>query len=74
MSIMQLADGAKAEHETWWEADGLQQKAYEHRYIAGLYWAITTMTTVGYGDILPRSDAERVYATASMLLGATVFG
>lgn len=32
------------------------------------------MTTVGYGDILPKSDPERWYATLIMLLGATVFG
>jgi len=32
------------------------------------------MTTVGYGDILAKSNEEKVTATIIMLLGATVFG
>jgi voltage-gated potassium channel len=34
-----------------------------------VYWAITTMTTVGFGDITPRTDLGRVIASAMMLLG-----
>jgi voltage-gated potassium channel len=33
----------------------------------GLYWAITTATTVGYGDITPTSTASRVVASLVML-------
>lgn len=35
----------------------------------GVYWAITTMTTVGFGDITPQTDIGRVIASAMMLLG-----
>ena len=35
----------------------------------GIYWAITTMTTVGFGDITPQTDIGRVIASAMMLLG-----
>lgn len=35
----------------------------------GVYWAITTMTTVGFGDITPKTDFGRVIASAMMLLG-----
>jgi voltage-gated potassium channel len=35
----------------------------------GMYWAITTMTTVGFGDITPRTDIGRLIASAMMLLG-----
>ncbi len=34
-----------------------------------LYWAITTMTTVGFGDVVPRTDAGRAVASFMMLLG-----
>ena len=34
-----------------------------------VYWAITTMTTVGFGDITPKSDLGRFIASAMMLLG-----
>jgi voltage-gated potassium channel len=35
----------------------------------GFYWAISTVTTVGYGDINPTTDTGRVIAIAVMLTG-----
>jgi voltage-gated potassium channel len=35
----------------------------------GIYWAVTTMTTVGFGDITPRTDLGRAIASLMMLLG-----
>ncbi len=34
-----------------------------------IYWAITTMTTVGYGDITPQSGIGRAITALMMLLG-----
>lgn len=34
-----------------------------------VYWAIVTMTTVGYGDITPQTDLGRLIASVMMLLG-----
>jgi voltage-gated potassium channel len=34
-----------------------------------VYWAITTVTTVGFGDITPKTDLGRALASVSMLLG-----
>ena len=34
-----------------------------------VYWAITTMTTVGFGDITPKTDLGRFIASCMMLLG-----
>ena len=44
------------------------------RYLYSVYWAVTTLTTVGYGDLVPTNDAERVYALCAMLISALIFG
>merc|ERR1719198_1731590 len=58
--------------ERWYYED-YGQHVKGDQYIASLYWAFTTMTTVGYGDIVPFSIAEKVYAIFIMLMGATIF-
>jgi voltage-gated potassium channel len=35
----------------------------------GIYWAISTMTTVGFGDIVPKTDFGRFIASLMMLTG-----
>jgi voltage-gated potassium channel len=34
-----------------------------------IYWAVTTITTVGFGDITPKTDLGRAIASFMMLLG-----
>ena len=49
----------------------------EHQYqpekfrsiLHGVYWAITTVTTVGYGDVVPISDVGKMVGAVVMLLG-----
>mmetsp|Transcript_49674 Transcript_49674/g.115952 ORF Transcript_49674/g.115952 Transcript_49674/m.115952 type:complete len:1327 (-) Transcript_49674:54-4034(-) len=59
---------------TWWAEVNVGPTDKVDQYIAALYWAFTTMTTVGYGDMHPRNDGERVYAIIAMIFGATMFG
>ena len=44
------------------------------QYLYALYWALTTLTTVGYGDVTPCNDFERMYTLLALLIGALVFG
>jgi len=36
----------------------------------GLYWAVTTVTTTGYGDIVPTTETGKTLAMLLMLVGA----
>jgi voltage-gated potassium channel len=38
----------------------------------GIYWAVTTVTTVGYGDLAPRTVLGQTIASFAMILGYAV--
>merc|ERR1711988_700960 len=38
-----------------------------------IYWPLTTMTTIGYGDVMPKSTYERLLVTVGMVIGACTF-
>jgi len=39
----------------------------------GLWWAFVTLTTVGYGDIVPITDAGRIVGVFTMIFGITIY-
>lgn len=54
---------------------GIAYAAVEHVSLAtGLYWAVTTATTVGYGDVTPHNGAGRIVAVAVMITTIPLFG
>jgi voltage-gated potassium channel len=38
-----------------------------------MWWGISTMTTVGYGDVVPKTPEGRIAATVLMVLGIGLF-
>jgi hypothetical protein len=38
-----------------------------------IYFAFTSLTTVGFGDFNPRSDAERLFTAFGLLIGVSLF-
>lgn len=55
---------------------GDAEGAFGMRYLRALYWCITTIATVGYGDITPDRSApwQLVYTMAVELFGVSVYG
>lgn len=45
-----------------------------HSYPNALWWAVVTVTTVGYGDRFPVSEGGRIVASVIMLLGIGLIG
>merc|ERR1719446_1523917 len=54
-------------------ARGSRNDSVSDRYVASLYWAITTMSTVGYGDIIPCNTTERIFAISAMVTACGMF-
>ena len=46
---------------------------WARRYLASMYFAIVTLCTVGYGDVVPTNDLERVFAGGLALCGGVIF-
>ena len=43
-------------------------------YIKSMYWTITTLTTIGYGDIVPHTNGARLFTMIIMLSGVAFYG
>ena len=41
-------------------------------FLDALYWSTTTLTTIGYGDIYPVSDAGKIITIISSILGVAI--
>lgn len=42
----------------------------EHSWMTGVYWTLTTMSTLGFGDITFESDAGRIFSVIVLISGA----
>ncbi|KAK3011337.1 hypothetical protein RJ639_011724 [Escallonia herrerae] len=72
-----LADQYPHEGRTWIGAKDPNFRETSHwiRYISAMYWSITTMTTVGYGDLHAVNTVEMIFIFFFMLfnLGLTAY-
>jgi len=65
-------------HIIWWlEKDDENSLAFSTKYKEGIvdayWWAVVTMTTVGYGDKCPRKISGRLVAAVWMIIGIMWF-
>lgn len=65
--------GLSEEEDTWIFARGLETAEIRERYICSVYYALTTATTVGYGDVTPQNIWEELMASFVMVVSVGIF-
>ena len=63
----------KSQHNSWVVLYGLVDCSVSEKYVTSLYWSITTMATVGYGDMRAENTLERLFNSLIMLIGAGLY-
>ena len=59
--------------DTWVVRFGMSDADSGVLYLASVYWAFQTLTTVGYGDISVYTDIEKVVAILWMCFGVAFY-
>ena len=49
--------------------EGLNGPSLRSRYLTSLYFTLTCLTSVGFGNVAPHTDWERMFTIVSMLIG-----
>jgi hypothetical protein len=59
--------------ETFYSYNGLDENSDIRNAIIVVYYAFTSLSTVGFGDFNPRSDSERLVCSFILLFGVAIF-
>lgn len=57
----------------WIQRLQLVRSQFHDLYLHALYWTVTTLATVGYGDITPKTPSEMMVAILVMFTGASLY-
>ena len=59
--------------DTWMDTDEIRAMETGDLYLTSMYWTMTTISTVGYGDISATNNIERIFCIVTMLAGVILF-
>ncbi|KRX04099.1 Cyclic nucleotide-binding protein [Pseudocohnilembus persalinus] len=68
--VLSLIDGNQ---KGWMWASGIEEAEWQIKYLNALYFMLITMSTIGYGDISPVTNVEKIYGMAVTLMACGVF-
>lgn len=74
MDAEELTDNLADIHdETFFYQFGIYDKTKIQKLIIGMYFAFTSLSTVGFGDYHPRGNTERLVGACILLFGVAIF-
>ncbi|XP_070497645.1 voltage-gated inwardly rectifying potassium channel KCNH6 isoform X5 [Chironomus tepperi] len=69
---------AEATHQPYYPNNTGGGPSIKSRYVTALYFTFTSLTSVGFGNVAPNTDAEKIFTICVMLVGslmyASIFG
>jgi hypothetical protein len=71
MTVQFSNGGTSANYEGTWMEDN--EMSNSELYLTSFYYTVTTITTVGYGDVSIVSKTERFFCIALMICGCIAF-
>ena len=72
-STTNISSAEKDFSNTWLQQHDLYLETSVDQYVAALYWSLSTMSTIAYGDITPMSSVERIFSCFVMVTGTSVY-
>jgi len=57
----------------WDAGERLEERPLSEQYLICFYWSVTVLTTIGFGDITPRTNSEVGLVIIMMIFGCTYY-
>uniref|UniRef100_A0A1B0CAV1 Cyclic nucleotide-binding domain-containing protein n=2 Tax=Lutzomyia longipalpis TaxID=7200 RepID=A0A1B0CAV1_LUTLO len=71
-------DSLASDSQEYYFPNGTGGPSIKSRYVTALYFTFTSLTSVGFGNVAPNTDAEKIFTICVMLVGslmyASIFG
>eukprot|EP00638_Chattonella_subsalsa_P017852 CAMPEP_0117892812 /NCGR_PEP_ID=MMETSP0950-20121206/24911_1 /TAXON_ID=44440 /ORGANISM="Chattonella subsalsa, Strain CCMP2191" /LENGTH=931 /DNA_ID=CAMNT_0005752867 /DNA_START=1 /DNA_END=2795 /DNA_ORIENTATION=+ len=73
-TILERHPNGEYSEKSWIVVEAMEDEPKDVLYLICLYWAFTTLTTVGYGDLVPGNRTEYLLGITVMIVGSSLFG
>lgn len=73
LTIEQVKSNKFVNSNNFWYEFEMYQKAGTDTFLICFYFAMTSLTTVGFGDFYPKADPERLICAAIFIFGTAIF-